>query len=176
MHLTMSQRNDSFRRAHATLPRSLRNIARYLPGGPAPGIAGACGKLPTMGGSSIRHLGFQSSPNPWSVIPVFMTNPSGGIVMRHRARLGELCHESSRKRQKFAIVNGSFGRESFTMANFWLSTWGNRSRWRSFGLTMANYWRFPLKVWHGVKMHQRPSGSFKRSEWTGRGVARCCHG
>jgi len=35
------------------------------------------------------------------------------------------------------------------MANFWLFTWGNRSRWRIFCLTMANLWRLGPGVWHG---------------------------
>jgi len=59
------------------------------------------------------------------------------------------CQLTDRFRQKIAIVKGPFGRKPFTMANYWLSSWGNRSRWRFFGLTMAFFWRNAPAVWRG---------------------------
>jgi len=60
------------------------------------------------------------------------------------------CQPPCPKRQKFAIVNGPEGGKSFTMAYFWPFIRGNRSRWRFFGLTMANFWRIGARVWHGA--------------------------
>ena len=70
------------------------------------------------------------------------------------------CHGTGGIRQKIAIVNGPFGRKPFTMANYWLSSWGNRSRWRLFGLTMANFWRNGGAGWHGL--HWASEGAFRR--------------
>jgi len=79
------------------------------------------------------------------------------------------CHEPGRIRQKFAIVNGSIGRESFTIANSWHSAWGNRPRWRIIGLTMAIFWRNGAAGWHGLRW--MPEGPFALgSGWHG-GVA-----
>ena len=85
------------------------------------------------------------------------------------------CQASSQIRQRFAIVNGSSGRESCTMAYFWLFTWGNRSRWRIFGLTMAIFWRLGPGGWHGRRrgaaMSRRAPDSYIYVNGRGRSAA-----
>jgi len=71
------------------------------------------------------------------------------LIVHDTTRPTGPCHGTGWIRQKYAIVNGSFGPKSFTMANFWRSSWCNRSRWRFFGLTMANSWRIQSRGWHG---------------------------